>query len=120
MNILLEPAVVEARLCYDSSADAALGTRGFAGQPRMLLFQWDYLTVDLLLCDQVADLCALHGQVTENPTGCPVVGAAARAGDAVAETDDHGQFVVMLGDRWDPRKVSIRTRSLAVVCSIPN
>ena len=59
MNSLVEPGVVEARLCYDSAADAALGTRGFAGQPRMLLFKWDYLTVDLLVCDQVADLCAL-------------------------------------------------------------
>jgi hypothetical protein len=120
MSTLLEPATVEAKLCYDSAAGVASGTRGFAGQPRMLLYKWEHLTVDLLVCDGVADLCALHGQVTENPTGSPIVGADAVAGDEWAETDEHGQFAVMLGDRWTPRKVAIRTPSLAVVCSVPD
>lgn len=120
MSVVTEPRVVEARLCYDSAAETAGGKRGFGGQPRMLLFKWEYMTVDLLMCDRVADLCALHGQVTENPTGCPIVGAAARAGTARAETDEHGQFVVMLDDPWSPRKVSIRTPALAVVCAIPD
>ncbi len=120
MNTLVEPRVVEARLCYDSQAEAAGGTRGFGGQPRMLLFKWDYLTVDLLVCDRLSDLCALHGQVTENPTGCPIVGADARAGTVRAETDEHGQFVVMLDDVWSPRKVSIKTPAVSVVCSLPD
>jgi hypothetical protein len=120
MNTLAEPRVVEARLCYDSAADAAPGTRGFGGQPRMLLFKWDYLTVDLLLCDRIPQLWALHGQVTENPTGCPVSGAHAWAGGTHAETDEHGQFAVMLDDGWTPRKVDIRRGDLAVVCAIPD
>ncbi|HEX5135332.1 MAG TPA: hypothetical protein VFY93_00035 [Planctomycetota bacterium] len=119
MNATLDQEIFEARLCYDSAADGAGGTRGFGGQPRMLLFKWERLVVDLLLCDRTA-LCALHGRVTENPTGSPVVGAAARAGTAIAETDEHGQFVVMLDDEWTPRKVSIRTRGYAVICPIPD
>lgn len=120
MNTLLEPGIVEARLCYDSAAEGPSGTRGFAAEPRMLLFKWEHLTVDLLLCDGAADLCALHGRVTENPSGIPIVGASATAGEAEAETDEHGQFAVMLGDRWAPRRVSIRTRSLRVVCNLPD
>jgi hypothetical protein len=120
MNAILEPRIVEAQLCYDSAADAAGGTRGFGGQPRMLLFKWERLVVDLLLCDRVASLWALHGRVTENPTGSPVIGAAARAGRAQAETDEHGQFVVMLDEEWRPRKVSIRASDCAVVCAIPD
>jgi hypothetical protein len=119
MSIVLEPEVVEARLCYDSASDAVAGARGFGSRPRMLLFKWESMTVDLLVCDRVANLCALHGQVTENPTGCPIVGADARAGTARAETDEYGQFVVMLDDGWSPRKVSIRTPAAAVVCTIP-
>ena len=120
MSILLEPALVEAQLCYDSAAEATPGTRGFGSQARMLLFKWEHLTVDLLVCDRMAELCALHGKVTENPTGSPVVGADATAGDEHAETDEHGQFAVMLGDRWTPRRVAIRTPSVAVVCNVPD
>jgi hypothetical protein len=119
MNAILEPKVVEAQLCYDSAADDAGGTRGFGGKPRMLLFKWERLVVDLLLCSSGAWLSALHGRVTENPTGSPVVGADALAGRAHAETDEHGQFVVMLDDGWTPRKLSIRAPDVAVTCSIP-
>lgn len=119
MSAILEPKVVEAFLCYDSHGGDASGTRGFGGQPRMLLFKWERLVVDLLLCDRVASLWALHGRVTENPTGSPVVGALARAGREHTETDENGQFVVMLDAGWTPRKVSIRSSELAVVCAIP-
>ena len=119
MNATLEPKLVEAKLCYDSAADDIGGTRGFGGQPRMLLFKWERLVVDLLLCDRDA-FAALHGRVTANPAGSPVVGASARAGSAHAETDEHGQFVVMLDEGWTPRKVSIRAPDVAVVCAIPD
>jgi hypothetical protein len=120
MSVVLEPRVIEARLCYDSAGDPSGGTRGFGRQPRMLLFKWDSLTVDLMLCDRGTEVLALHGQVTDNPAGRPVVGASAEAGDTRAETDEEGQFVVWLENDWNPRRVSIRTQDLLVLCSIPD
>jgi len=119
MSALLEARTVEASLAYDSLREAPEGARGFGSQPRMLLYKWNGLTVDLLLWDRLAQLCAVHGRVTEDPTGSPVVGADACAGETHVATDEFGQFAVVLGDEWDPRRLSIRTTALEVICAIP-
>jgi len=112
--------VVEATLDYDSARQPQPGTRGFGSQPRMLLYKWQNLIVDLLIWDRGGHICAVHGRVTEDPIRAPVVGAEAFAGTAHVETDQFGQFAVALGKDWVPRRLRVRTPGAEVVCVIPD
>jgi len=111
--------IVTAMLEYDSAQDLLCGARGFGAQPRMLLFRWKDLAVDLMVWDRGRRACSVHGRVTEGPTRTPVAGAEVSAPGAEVVTDKFGEFAVVLGQEWQTRELRVRTAAAEVVCRIP-
>jgi hypothetical protein len=112
--------VVEAELKYDSARDVLCGVRGFGTQPRMLLFQWNGVILDLMVWYRGKRSCSVHGRVTEVPMRSPVVGALATTAGSEAVTDKFGEFTLVLGEESAPRQVCVRTSSADVVCPLPD
>ena len=113
------PVVVEATLDYDSALDTLCGARGFGTQPRMLLYKWGALTVDLHVWVRGHHSYSVHGQVIETAMHSPVVGAEASAGSEPVLTDRFGEFTVALGPECRPHRLRVRTAIADVVCVLP-
>lgn len=112
-------SVVAATLEYDSARDPVCGTRGFGLQPRMLLFKWNGMTVDVMIWSRGKRACSVHGQVTRGSMRTPVVGVEVSTRDTGVVTNHFGEFAVALRPELHPGEVRVRWTEAEVVCSIP-